>query len=310
MSEREDQGTPLEGGVASDVRVIDTPQGPLVIKKALPKLKVAADWFSDPARSMIEVAAIEAFGSVAGRDTVPEIAWVRPDEHCFAMRLVDPRLRNWKNDLMAGRIDLATAARVGEILGVFHRNSASRPDIAGNFDDRRYFRELRIEPFFDHVAARRPELALRISEVATSMLARREALVHGDYSPKNILADGKDVVILDFEVAHWGDPRFDIAFCLAHLILKSALRDGHPGPIGAAIGTFLGAYERTGLPVIDADLANITACLLLARLFGKSPADYLDRLDVRAVEDKAADLLGFGGAPVTSDFLIFPEHHK
>lgn len=309
MRESADQGTPLEGGVASDVRVIDTPQGPLVVKKALAKLKVAADWFSDPARSMIEVAAIEAFGSLGGRDTVPEIVWVRPDEHCFAMRLVDPRLRNWKSDLMAGRVDLATAARVGEILGSFHRNSASRPDIAGHFDDLRFFRELRIEPFFDHVAAQRLELGQRISEVATSMLARRQALVHGDYSPKNILADGKDVVILDFEVTHWGDPRFDIGFCLAHLILKSALYDGHPGPIGAAIAAFLGGYDRAGLPVVDADLAHITACLLLARLFGKSPADYLDRLDPRAIEDKAVALLGFSKAPGPSDFFIFPEQH-
>lgn len=310
MSEPEDQGTPLEGGVASDVRVIDTPQGPLVIKKALPKLKVAADWFSDPARSMIEVAAIEAFGSVGGRETVPEIVWVRPDEHCFAMRLVDPRLRNWKSDLVAGRVDLATAARVGEILGTFHRNSASRPDLAERFDDLRFFQELRIEPFFDHVAARRPELGQRIREVATSMLARRQALVHGDYSPKNILVDGKDVVILDFEVTHWGDPRFDIGFCLAHLILKSALRNGHPGPIGAAIKAFLSAYDRAGLRVLDADLAHITACLLLARLFGKSPADYLDRLDARAVEDKAVELLDLGRTPGTSDFFIVPEHHS
>lgn len=310
MSELEEQGMPLEGGVASDVRVIDSPQGTLVIKKALPKLKVAAEWFSDPARSMIEVASIEAFGSLGGRETVPEIVWVRPDEHCFAMRLVDPRLRNWKSDLIAGRIDLVTAARVGEILGAFHRNSALRPDLARPFNDLRFFRELRIEPFFDHVAMRRPELGQRIGAVATAMLARREALVHGDYSPKNILADGQDVVILDFEVTHWGDPRFDIGFCLAHLILKSALRNGHPGLIGAAIGAFLGAYDKAGLPALDAGLANITGCLLLARLFGKSPADYLDRLDTRAVEDKALALLDLSRMPSPSDFFIFPEQHS
>ena len=299
-----DEGTPLEGGVASDVRVVDTPDGPLVVKKALAKLKVAAEWFSDPSRSMIEVAAIEAFGSLGGKDTVPEIVWVRPDENCFAMRLVEPRLRNWKADLLDGRIDLATAARVGEILGRFHSRSAGQPDIARQFDDLRFFRELRVEPFFDYVAEAKPEMSVRIHDIAQAMLGRRQALVHGDYSPKNILADGKDVVILDFEVTHWGDPRFDVGFCLAHLMLKSTLADGNPAQLRGAIGAFLDSYQSHGLPVFDVGLATITGCLLLARLFGKSPADYLARLDREAVEAKAIQLLAIAAAPRISDFTI------
>ncbi len=301
------KGRPLEGGVASDVRVIDTADGPLVVKKALAKLKVAADWFSDPARAMIEVAAIEAFGSVGGKATVPEVVWVRPDENCFAMRLVDPRLRNWKSDLMGGKIDLATTTRVGEILGQFHSSSAERPEFADQFGDLQFFRELRINPFFEYVAEAKPELAAPIRATAEAMLGRRQALVHGDYSPKNILADGKEVVILDFEVTHWGDPRFDVAYCLAHLILKSALSDGHPVQVGAAIRSFLDAYRTHGLPVLDAGLANITGCLLLARLFGKSPVDYLARLDAEVVEAKATQLLAFEKIPQTSDFLILAE---
>lgn len=307
MPDVEEQGIPLEGGVASDVRVIDTPDGPLVIKRALAKLKVAADWFSDPSRSMIEVAAIEAFGSIGGKETVPEIVWVRPDENCFAMRLVAPRLRNWKADLLAGKVDLATTARVGEILGRFHSGSAQRPELARQFEDLQFFRELRVEPFFEYVAAQKPGLAPRIREIAAAMLGRRQALVHGDFSPKNILADGSDAVILDFEVTHWGDPRFDVGFCLAHLMLKSALAGGHPKPLGAAIRTFLDAYRCDGLQVIDPGLAHITGCLLLARLFGKSPADYLAKLDAQAVEAKANDLLAMEAAPQSTDFLIFPE---
>lgn len=302
-----DEGVPLEGGVASDVRVIDTPEGPLVVKKALAKLKVAADWFSDPSRSMIEVAAIQAFASLGGAGTVPEIVWVQPDENCFAMRLVDPRLRNWKTDLMAGQIDLATASRVGEILGCFHSRSAGRSELARQFDDLQFFRELRVEPFFEYVAALKPEVAPRVRGAAAAMLGRRQALVHGDYSPKNILADGSDAVILDFEVTHWGDPRFDVGFCLAHLMLKSALAGGQPVRMGNAIRAFLETYRAHGLPVFDADLAHIVGCLLLARLFGKSPADYLTRLDSQAVEAKAERLLCAETAPRVSDFLMFPE---
>lgn len=300
------EGVALEGGVASDVRVVDTPDGPLVVKKALAKLKVAADWFSDPSRSMIEVAAIEAFGNLGVKETVPDIVWVRPEENCFAMRLVDPRLRNWKADLLSGRIDLVTAARVGEILGQFHSRSAERPELARQFNDLRFFRELRVEPFFDYVAEAKPKMAARIREVARAMLGRRQALVHGDYSPKNILADGGDAVILDFEVTHWGDPRFDVGFCLAHLMLKSNLSDGHPARLREAIHAFLEAYRANGLSVIDAGLAHVTACLLLARLFGKSPADYLARVDRAAVETKAIRLLALATEPQISDFT-FPE---
>lgn len=300
-------GIPLEGGVASDVRVVQTADGPLVVKKALPKLKVAVDWFSDPSRSLIEVAAIQAFAQLGPEGTVPEIVWVKPEQCCFAMRLVDPRLRNWKTDLLASRVDLATAQRAGTILGTIHSKSWDRSDMAGRFDDLRFFRELRIEPFFDYVAAQRPELAGRINAVSAAMMTRRQALVHGDYSPKNILADGDEVVILDYEVAHWGDPRFDVAFCVAHLMLKASLTGGFPERMNAAIGAFLDAYREAGPPVIDADLAHVTACLLLARLYGKSPADYLVRVDIPAIERKAIALLDADGPPQNSGFFIHSE---
>lgn len=307
MSEAIDQGVPLEGGVASDVRLVETADGPLVIKRALTRLKVEAEWFSDPARSLVEVAAIDAFASLGEAANVPAVVWARPEEHCFAMRLVDPRLHNWKLEIMAGRVDLETARRVGEVLGTWHANSRQRPELAARFADIRFFQELRIEPFFEYVAAALPELSSRILGVASAMLRRRIALVHGDYSPKNILADGADVVILDFEVTHWGDPRFDIGFCLAHLILKSAIEGADREMVSRAIAAFLGGYLRTGLEVCDAHLAHITGCLLLARLCGKSPAEYGDRIDRGLVESKARSLLATHGKPTPDSFFLYPE---
>lgn len=293
------EGVPLDGGVASDVRVVDTDDGPIVIKAALPKLKVAADWFSDPSRSLIEADAIRAWTELLGPGPVPELVWEKPDEYAFAMRLVDPRLRNWKKDLMSGAVDLRTASRVGQLLGLLHARSSEQPELAERFADIQYFRELRIEPFFEYVAQKLPHVAADIEAVVTGMFSRRCALVHGDYSPKNILADGSDVVILDFEVAHWGDPRFDVAFCLTHLILKSAIHGLHKPAFEQAIAAFLRAYEVDGLHIVDADLARIVGCLLLARLHGKSPVEYGDRIDRQAIENKAVQLLRHtgGGTP-------------
>jgi 5-methylthioribose kinase len=309
MVEDQAAGVVLDGGVASDVRALETADGPIVIKKALPRLKVAAEWLSDPARSLVEVMGISAFADLVGPEFVPEILWARPADHCFAMRLVDPRLRNWKSDLLAGRVDLATAERVGSLLGRFHTRSAGSEALREQFDDLRYFCELRLEPFFDYVALQRPDLAERITSVADGMAGRRSALVHGDYSPKNILADGADIVILDFEVAHWGDPRFDVAFCLAHLMLKSTMPSMASKQLSAAIRVFLAAYRLAGPPVIDAALANLTGCLLLARLFGKSPADYLGQIDTRAVERRAIELLHMTDTPALPDFLLFTEQY-
>jgi D-3-phosphoglycerate dehydrogenase len=300
-------GVPLDGGVASDVRLLDTPDGPIVVKTALPKLKVDANWFSDPTRSLVEVAAIGAIKDLIGPLAVPEIVWAKPREHCFAMRRVDPRLRNWKVDLLAGNVDLGTAARVGELLGMLHTRSSARPDLAKTFADTRYFRELRVEPFFNHVASRKNALATDIIGVAARMLERRTALVHGDYSPKNILANGRDVVVLDFEVTHWGDPRFDVGFCLAHLLLKSTVVGADAPRFERAIDAFLGAYAASGHRVLDCHLTNVVGCLLLARLYGKSPVDYIGGLDRERVEKTAIQMLRSTADPGISSFRILPE---
>jgi D-3-phosphoglycerate dehydrogenase len=284
-------GTPLDGGVASDIRVVEGPNGPEVIKRALPKLKVAADWFSDPARSSIEVAAIGAFADLIGPDFVPEVLWSQPEENLFSMRLVDPRLRNWKKDLLIGRIDVRTAIRAGELLGQVHTRSIKRTDLRSQFADTRYFEELRVEPFFLRVAAADRVLGAAIEVIAAGMGQRKSALVHGDYSPKNILADGSDLVILDFEVTHWGDPRFDVAFCLSHLILKAQRCTATSLAVRQVITSFIAGYRTHGPSVLDRDLVQITGCLLLARLEGASPIDYLADIDIPYVRSLAAMMI-------------------
>jgi 5-methylthioribose kinase len=272
---------PLPGGVSSDIRVVQAPDGELVVKTALDRLKVAVEWRADPARSATEVEAIRAAAELIGPDAVPQIVWVRPEQHSFAMRHVDRRLRNWKQDLLAGRIDPATARAAGTLLARLHRRSMARPDLAGRFADVTYFRALRIVPFFNRVAERCPDLARALDAVVRGMSGRAVALVHGDYSPKNIMADGADLVILDFEVAHWGDPRFDVAFCLSHLLLKAHRRDADRTALVRAAGGFLEAYAAEDGPAPDdPNLVSLLGCLMMARLEGVSPVDYLGDLDV------------------------------
>jgi D-3-phosphoglycerate dehydrogenase len=286
------QETVLGGGVASDIRIVDTIAGPIVVKEALPELKVKAYWPSDPARSSIEVDALKTIAELLGEGTVPRVLWSDPEKHRFGMSLVDPRFRNWKRDLLDGRIDLETAARAGAMLGEMHGRSAKRPDIAARFADTKYFEELRVRPYFHRIAERNPALAPAIHRAIDGMRDSPEkALVHGDYSPKNMLADGSEIVLLDCEVAHWGDPRFDLAFCLSHLILKAMRRGADPKRIAEAANAFLDAYRGEGLAVLDRRLNILVGCLVLARLEGDSPVEYLDDLDVAAAKRVAVSMI-------------------
>ena len=300
-------GAALPGGVASDIRVVPGSDGPEVVKRALAKLKVEADWFSSPERSSTEVAAIAAFGELIGPAAVPTVVWSRPDDNSFAMRLVDPRLRNWKQDLLGGRIDLATARRAGELIGQVHARSADRDDLQRRFAETDFFTELRIDPFFRAVGTRSPSFKAAIDDVVAGMADRRTALVHGDYSPKNLLADGSDVVVLDFEVAHWGDPRFDVAFCISHLVLKAHRRGADRVALARAIDAFLAAYAAAGPAIDDADLVRITGCLTLARFDGSSPVDYLADIDHPAARAMAEVMINHPASSLTAQFAHFAE---
>lgn len=286
----QEQSTALTGGVASDIAIVQGADGPQVVKQALGKLKVAADWFSNPARSCVEVAALRVAHTILGPGAVPKVLWADAETHSFGMSYIG-HLRNWKQDLLAGHVDLATACRAGELLGTLHQRTSTRTDIAADFADTTYFHELRVQPFFDRVAERNAALAAQIHAAAQGMGQRRSALVHGDYSPKNLLADGAEVVVLDWEVAHWGDPRFDVAFCVSHLLLKSLRRQAEPAPLLAAISAFAEGYKAEHAGVWDAPLPALVACLLLARIEGASPVDYIADLEAADVKALATALL-------------------
>lgn len=294
MPHDEDAGaTALDGGVSSDIRIVHSAHGDYVVKRALAKLKVEADWFSDPARSSIEVRGLRTIAALLGAAHAPNILWADEANHRFAMTLVAARFRNWKQLLLQGTIDLETARSAGRLLGQLHVRSSHDAVIAQEFADNRIFIELRVRPFFERIAQRNPALAPAIEAVIANLHRHRNAFVHGDYSPKNLLVDGADIVILDCEVAHWGDARFDVAFCLAHLLLKS-FRRAAPAPLlQAAARVFYSEYRRCGLPILDAHFVQQLGCLLLARLEGDSPVDYRHDLDGPTVKAFAAELIAF-----------------
>lgn len=283
--------TVLAGGVSSDIRIVRAATGNYVVKRALEKLRVEADWFADPARSSIEVDGLRAIALLLGQQYVPRVLWGDEETHSFAMELIDPSFENWKQQLLRGHIDIDTARAAGRLLGQLHSRSMGRTDLAARFANQRPFIELRIRPFFERVAQRHPEIAATIVEMSEHLLTQRSAFVHGDYSPKNLLARNSELVVLDCEVAHWGDPRFDVAFCATHLILKSFRRGAPVAALIVALRAFLIEYGRCDCASLDASFSRLVGCLLLARLDGDSPVDYLADLDRTEVHPLAVHLI-------------------
>lgn len=268
--------SPLSGGVSCDIWKVESRARSFVVKRALPKLRVASEWLADVARNQHEQAYLKYVGAFLP-DAVPEIYFSGPD--FFAMECLDDGFSDWKSLLLNGKITAAPAIEAGLALGRIHSRSWQDSTAFQLFDTGSHFHDLRISPYLLASAQRNPNIAPLIEAEAARMAAVRLALVHGDYSPKNLMVRADRFVVLDCEVAWFGDPAFDVAFLVNHLLLKSIHRQENAEAFLALIPQFLAAYRACmGDSRSDQVLQNVPAlllCLLLARVDGKSPVEYL-----------------------------------
>lgn len=287
---------PLTGGVSSDVFRVRVDGGrSVVVKQSIRKLRVAADWRAPVDRDAIEVAWLRAVHEINPRLTPEVLGWAR-GRHLFAMAWLDPESHPvWKLEMAAGRVDPAFAARVGADLAGIHNAMAGRGDIAARFPDGANFQALRIEPFFLYPASRHPDVAPRLRALAQGLGQCRETLIWGDASPKNILAGPEGPVFLDAETATIGDPAFDPAFCLTHLLLKTIWLAPHGIALMASFAAlrdaYLGVIQDEASQALSSRAAALIGALLLARVDGKSPAGYLDASQEQVVRLRAKALL-------------------
>lgn len=272
--------TALTGGVSSDIWRVDLPTGRSVcIKRALAQLKVAAVWHAPTSRNAYEWEWLK-FAQAHVPQAVPVPLAHDPEAGLFAMEFLDPRQHPvWKQQLMQGQVDAGAAAAVGTLVATVHAASAGDTAVAARFATDENFYALRLEPYLVATAAKHPDLAGNILAISAHTARTRRALVHGDVSPKNILVGPHGPILLDAECAWYGDPAFDIAFCLNHLLLKCLV---HP-PLRAAylkaFAALASAYfERVSwepAQALQSRAAALLPALLLARLDGKSPVEYL-----------------------------------
>ena len=271
--------SPLPGGVSSDIVRVDLESGPICVKRALPRLKVQADWQAPVERNRYEVEWMRTAGRILP-GAVPRI--LGEDRECgmFAMELLDSASHPvWKAQLRDGDVSLETAREVGRRVAAIHRHTAGDPGLALAFATDHIFFPIRLEPYLSATAAKHPDCAARLESLVRVTATTRKALVHGDVSPKNILIGPGGPVFLDAECAWYGDPAFDLAFCLNHLLLKCVWRPQWQGRYLDAFDALAESYlagvtwePRAG---VEARTSHLLPGLLLGRVDGKSPVEYI-----------------------------------
>jgi aminoglycoside phosphotransferase (APT) family kinase protein len=295
---------PLSGGVSSEIYLVNDGGRQFVVKRALRQLKVEQEWFADIGRNAHEAAYLGYVARFAP-DNVPQLQHVSAEHGYFTMEYLGAEWQNWKTALLDGRSEPRIAQAVSSLLGKIHAHSAADPEARERFRTLANFEQLRIEPYLLATARRHPRLQALLEAEAARLRAQRSVLTHGDFSPKNILVSPRRVVVVDCECAWYGDAAFDVAFLLNHVFLKSAARPatGIWRPMVESIwSSYLAARfaaaADAGISALERDVSVLLPMLMLARVDGKSPVEYLSesqrnrvrRFAVSRIEDKSVSL--------------------
>jgi len=270
------------GGVSNVVYRVTSVDRDFVVKQSLPRLRVAEEWLASQERTIMEAEALKLV-SVALSDGAPEFLHLDESQFVLVMGAAPLGWVDWRSQLMGGLVNDKVAARVGIIVGEMHRATLGGAGLSRQLMDSRSLEELRIAPYYIHTANVRPESAGALMALVEELRETKRCLVHGDLSPKNIMSNAGSLDdrawLIDFEAAHFGNPEFDLAFLLSHLTLKAIhLPDLAPG-IDKSAREFIRNYSASAGPALEPNFGNVgrhIGALLLARVFGKSPVDYLE----------------------------------
>jgi len=269
----------LPGGVSSDIHLVNDGKKSFVIKRALPKLRVVDDWYADVSRNQFEQAYMQYVEEFMP-GSVPAILHSDRNLGFFVMEYFGDNYLNWKDLLLRNDVNPQHAKEAARFLGRVHRQSWHDDRVSRNFDTTQNFFDLRIEPYLLATAKRHAPLSNYFEEEAKCMRETRICLVHGDFSPKNILIGPDRMIVLDCEVAWYGEPAFDLAFMMNHFLLKSL----HFAPNGESyldlIDDFWGTYcnalsDEHDIDDLESRVAHLLPMLFLARIDGKSTAEYI-----------------------------------
>lgn len=278
----------LAGGVSNRTVLVERPGGESwVMKQALEKLRVKADWFSSPLRIHREAQGLRHLEKLAPPGTITPLIFEDHEHHLLAMQAVPQPHENWKTLLLAGDVRSDHVRQFAELLGTIHRRGyEQRETVAKEFEDRSFFETLRLEPYYEFASQHVPDATEFLHALVRDTREARFTIVHGDYSPKNVLIHKGKLVLLDHEVIHFGDGAFDVGFALTHLLSKAHHLPAHREDFLNAAREFWRVYDRLMSPLpcyagLEERSVKHTLACLLARVAGRSPLEYLNEAERR-----------------------------
>jgi len=268
---------PMAGGISSDIFLVDDGGEKFVIKRALAQLRSKDAWFADVSRNRVEREYIEYVSSFLPV-AVPRILFNDDDGGFFAMEYFGSGYECWKDQLMAGKCEVSVVESIARSMASIHSHSWKSEECARQFATDANFYALRLESYLLTTGSRHPEFNHFFQGEARRIAATKLSLMHGDFTPKNILVGSGREVVLDAEPACYGDPIFDAASTLNHLLLKSLHFAPNAEPYLNLAVAFWTTYQRemgSRSEGLEDRLIHLLPMMLLARVDGKSPAEYL-----------------------------------
>lgn len=293
----------LTGGVSNIVLAINTKDKKMVLKQALAELLVAQKWEADQRRAIVEAHALELFHKLTP-EQVPNLLFLDSERFILILERVPIGSSVWKSDLLNSQIDPNVTAVLGTTLAQWHNFGEKNEAARAEFMEDSLFEQLRIDPFYRFVSAKNEPLRPVIGRLINELEIDKTTIVHGDFSPKNIMVGlDNQVYILDFEVTHVGNPIFDLAFLLAHILCKIFRTDdtNEKKLLSKCADQFISSYEV--IRPIAPSLSLHTALIALARVEGKSPVNYLDSDKQSALVAYTKEILGKGVAAPIADLF-------
>lgn len=289
--------SPLSGGAHPDIWRVDTGAASLCVKRARAQPKPAGERHAPLARAAQECPAHEwawlQFAHALVPQAVPEPLVHDEAAGLIAMRFPGPAQDvDWKRQLLAGQADARTAAAVGRTLGTLHDASAYRPDLARTFACGQNAHALWLEPWLSAAAQQHRSVSQELAELVKRTVSRRQALVHGELCPGTIHVGPHGPVFLHAGRAWYGDPAFDLAFCLSHLLLKRIARPDCAKALAqsfqALVEGYFSAASFEDRAASESRAAHLLPALMLACVDGKAPVDYVtEEADREAIRSSA-----------------------
>jgi aminoglycoside phosphotransferase (APT) family kinase protein len=281
----------LGGGISNIVGLVKTRRGAWIFKQALGQLRVKDEWLADRSRIYVEVACLRVLHDLVRGSPAPSVVLEDRSKFVCILEYAGEGSRTWKRDLLLGLLDQSVTNRVASVLYEFHSATWGKDDMRVQFGDASNFKQLRLDPYLATVAQRHPDIRSQIEEVTALLVEEKLCVVHGDFSPKNILllSDGR-IWVIDCEAAHYGNPVFDVAFCVNHLLLKAVhlKSTAHLKEADRFWSSYWSAMKSERL---ERQAVRTLAALMLARVDGKSPVEYLDNEDSAHVRRISRELI-------------------